>query len=260
MGAHGYPVKTITKYLAGVRAWMTESGMRQEWEAIKEDPVFKDMENAIKKVQGHLGLNKAPRRKPALTVGDIEVLSRAPQRADYDHALFMAIVTTGFFGLCRLGELVWPDDVWLQSPLKIPARSSLELGPTSLPGDHRASANRAFGHGMQAWDIMIDYAAWRDLLHKDNHKDFLFLRKDGSVPTRKWFIQKLKALAGSQFAGHSLQSGGATWLARQGASVIQLMRAGCWKSDVFLSYIRANLSLGEALQATEAWNGGPIIG
>ena len=41
------------------------------------------------------------------------------------------------------------------------------------------------------------------------------------------------------FALHSGRIGGATQLAKQGASVIQIQRAGRWKSSAFMTYVRA---------------------
>ena len=41
------------------------------------------------------------------------------------------------------------------------------------------------------------------------------------------------------FALHSGRIGGATQLAKQGASVIQIQRAGRWKSGAFMTYVRA---------------------
>jgi len=43
----------------------------------------------------------------------------------------------------------------------------------------------------------------------------------------------------SEFALHSGRIGGATQLAKQGASVIQIQRAGRWKSGAFMKYVRA---------------------
>ena len=43
----------------------------------------------------------------------------------------------------------------------------------------------------------------------------------------------------ADFALHSGRIGGATQLAKQGASVIQIQRAGRWKSGAFMKYVRA---------------------
>ncbi|KAI9103993.1 hypothetical protein DFS34DRAFT_668680 [Phlyctochytrium arcticum] len=124
MFKQGYPFKTISKYLAGIRDWMIGQRRREEWEIIMDDPDIQMLKEAVRKVQGREGTNMVV-RKPALTI--IGRPAEAYPRMDYEDTLFMAILTTGFFGLCRLGELVWPDKASHKSAAKVPMFSGLRM-------------------------------------------------------------------------------------------------------------------------------------
>lgn len=66
----------------------------------------------------------------------------------------------------------------------------------------------------------------------------LWLREDGSVPTRSWFIHHLRAYFPSDIAGQSLRAGGATDLALHGSSPEAIMMAGRWLSGDWHKYVR----------------------
>jgi len=65
------------------------------------------------------------------------------------------------------------------------------------------------------------------------------------VVSRSEATGALRLLVGSlgmipeEFALHSGRIGGATQLARRGATQIQIQRAGRWKSSAFMVYVRA---------------------
>ena len=78
------------------------------------------------------------RQKEPLTRDDLITVARAiPPPISHDDLLFCTLLQTGFFGLNRLGELVWPDNPALQSFSKISWRSSVTLSPTSYSFDLR---------------------------------------------------------------------------------------------------------------------------
>ena len=68
----------------------------------------------------------------------------------------------------------------------------------------------------------------------------LWLREDGTPPTRAWFIKRLRLLFPADVSGHSLCAGGATALALTGVSNDLIQAAGCWSSQAFQGYIRKN--------------------
>ena len=54
----------------------------------------------------------------------------------------------------------------------------------------------------------------------------LWLTLDGCVPSYSWFITKLHLVLGSDIAGHSLRSGGATPLALEGSQMTTSKQPG----------------------------------
>jgi hypothetical protein len=84
----------------------------------------------------------APSRKRPLSRS--ELISLSPQylpTSSHDDKLFFALLLTGFHGLLRLGELVWPDKTDLQDYRKIIMRNTVTINQASydfhLPG-HKA--------------------------------------------------------------------------------------------------------------------------
>ncbi|KAF5317432.1 hypothetical protein D9758_019108 [Tetrapyrgos nigripes] len=66
----------------------------------------------------------------------------------------------------------------------------------------------------------------------------LFTRKDSAIPTRQWFIRRLRHYFPKDVAGHSLRSGGATHYALLGYSWDAVQTLGRWTSEAFRLYIR----------------------
>jgi hypothetical protein len=75
----------------------------------------------------------------------------------------------------------------------------------------------------------------------------LWLREDGSVPTRGWFIRHLRTHFSDDVAGHSLRAGGATALAEAGIPPHIIQAIGRWASAAFQIYIRQHPVLLAAL-------------
>ena len=69
----------------------------------------------------------------------------------------------------------------------------------------------------------------------------LWLTSRGAVPTRHWFLSRLRVLfPSSEYAGHSIRSGGATSLAEAGVDFSLIQAIGRWSSPAFRIYIRKN--------------------
>lgn len=167
--------------------------------------------------------------------------------SSHDDLLFFVILLVGFHGLMRLGELVWPDKTSLQDYRKVTKRSSVELLPDGfsffLPG-HKADrffeGNRILlqrnTRGDDPDSPFRKYLTSRDALFPFHPE--LWLRVDGSIPTRGWFIRHLRKHFPSDVAGHSLRAGGATALAQAGIPPHIIQAIGRWASDTFQIYIR----------------------
>ncbi|KAF7305905.1 hypothetical protein HMN09_00744700 [Mycena chlorophos] len=86
--------------------------------------------------------------------------------------------------------------------------------------------------------IFLEYLTSRDEqfpLHPQ-----LWLRSDGSVPTRSWFMHRMRYFFPKDIAGQSMRAGGATRLAELGALPHVIQAAGRWASSAFWIYIRKN--------------------
>jgi hypothetical protein len=69
----------------------------------------------------------------------------------------------------------------------------------------------------------------------------LWLSIDGAIPTRRWFISRLrKFFPDNTISGHSLRAGGATALAAAGMAPDLIRASGRWSSDEFNKYIRTH--------------------
>lgn len=177
--------------------------------------------------------------------------------SNHDDLLFISILLTGFFGLMRLGELVSPDKIELRDPRKVIPRDSVEVLQDSfsffLPG-HKADrffeGNRVIIQRADTADDPLSpftrYIASRDQLFPYHQP--LWLRADGSVPTRGWFMLRFrKHFPDSDVSGHSLRAGGATALAEAGIPSHIIQAIGRWASDTFQIYIRQHPVLLAAL-------------
>lgn len=198
-------------------------------------------------------------RKRAITRTELgDVCDLYATSSDYDDLLFVAQLLTGFHGLLRLGELVWPDKKSLQDYRKVILRNSVQFTVASysffLPGhkgDRYYEGNRVLILQTQTRDdpyaSFKKYLARRDAIWRFTPE--LWLRADGTIPTRRWFLNHLHRHFDENVAGHSLRSGGATALAQAGVPMHVIQAIGRWASDAFQVYIRTHpLLLAMSLQ------------
>ncbi len=192
--------------------------------------------------------SKPIQRKRALSVDDLRrAVSSLPRSPSHDDLLFIAQLLTGFHALLRLGELVWPDNRALRSFRKLTLRTSLSLSSSAyeflLPA-HKADPLFEGNHVIVRASItapnplphFTSYLHSRDRLFPVRAE--LWLKADGSVPTRAWFIRRLRVLFPKEIAGHSMRAGGATSLAAAGISPTAIQAAGRWSSSAWQCYIR----------------------
>ena len=115
--------------------------------------------------------------------------------------LFLAMINTGFAGLLRLGEMTISDSPHRRDCRKLISRSSLSWVDNEyeflLPA-HKADTtfegNRVhIARIINVPDpqpLMTRFLTSRDHLFPLNPQ--LFLRSNGTVPTRSWFIHRLR--------------------------------------------------------------------
>ena len=209
-------------------------------------------------LQGCRRLSATPTsRKRALTLGDLEtVVNALTDSSDYDNQLFLAQLLTGFFALFRLGEMTYPDDPDLRDPRKVTKRNSIRISDDSfqlfLPG-HKADRFfegniviiRKNPHIFDPYKHFLSYLRARD--NKFPFSSPLWLTSKGVIPTRSFFIKRLRRFFDSDTAGQSLRAGGATSLAENGVPPSIIQAIGRWASDAFKIYIRKSPVLIQAL-------------
>jgi hypothetical protein len=167
----------------------------------------------------------------------------------HDNLLFVVILFTAFHALLRLGELVFSDKKKLRNYRKISLRHTVSILPTQysyfLPshkGDRFYEGNTILVQKLTTatdpYIHFVNYIESRDKLFPLHPE--LWLTSSGQVPTRHWFISRLRKFFPKEFAGQSLRSGGATSLAEAGADLATIQAAGRWSSDAFRIYLWKN--------------------
>jgi hypothetical protein len=196
------------------------------------------------------------KRKRALTLDDLQVvLDYYLHSSLHDDLLFISQLLTGFYALMRLGELTISDDKSLFDHRKITSRTSVSLSDDDyrffLPS-HKADK---FFEGntviIQRRSSIDPLSIFKKYLHsRDRLFPFstdLWLRADGSRPTRSFFIRRMKIFFLNDVAGQSMRAGGATSLAENGVPPHLIQAIGRWASNAFQIYIRKNPVLLQAL-------------
>ena len=180
------------------------------------------------------------KRKRALTLMDLQiVINHYANSSSHDDLLFLSQLLTGFFALMRLGELTVSDDKSLLDYRKFTSRTSVSLSNDDyhffLPS-HKADK---FFEGNIV--IIQHHTGPIDPLHFFkkylNSRDHLFplspdlwLKADGTRPSRSFFVRRMRLFFADDIAGQSMRAGGATSLAENGVPphLIQAIgRTGC---------------------------------
>ena len=175
------------------------------------------------------------------------ILDSMVSEPSHDELLFAALIFTGFHALMRLGELVFPDKKSLRNYRKIALRHSVSVTPDQsysffLPshkGDRFFEGNVIL---IQKLNTLTDpYKPFTTYLNSRDHRfplhPELWLTSRGRVPTRHWFISRLRTFFPREIAGQSIRSGGATSLAEAGADLATIQAVGRWSSEAFRIYI-----------------------
>jgi len=183
-------------------------------------------------------------------------LSRALSSNSYDDLLFITILSCSFYGCHRIGELIQKSDKSLFDWRKIIKRSSLAFYAGRVQYRLPYHKSDPFYRGTDVLftpqdiadpvSLLADYVLLRDRLHGATTS--LFLREDGSQPTRSWFDAKFFSVLDHSFGGHSARAGGATYYASLGLSEDIIQALGRWSSAAWKTYIRENPVIRAELQ------------
>jgi hypothetical protein len=208
-------------------------------------------------LRGRRRYGSAVHGKRPLDLSDFEHLySIYHSPATHDDLLFIALTTSGFSGLNRLGELVQPDHKHLRAFRRCSLRHTVRWY-TGAYGYHLPvhKADPFYEGNRLVLSSTVDASdPYRPFIAYLYSRDKLFpllphlwLCSTGHPPTRSWFMTRLRSLFPVDVAGHSLRAGGATALALAGATNDHIRAAGRWSSDAFQIYVRKNPILLHAL-------------
>ena len=151
-----------------------------------------------------------------------------------------------FSTLMHLGELMWPDDGNLHDPHKVTKHNSIVINDSSfqffLPG-HKA--NKFFeGNTIilccnpfpcDPMSLFRSYIRSCDCLFLLSSP--LWLKLNGDIPTRCFFMHRLRGFFDKDMGGQSMRAGGAASLAENGVAPHIIQGIGCWASPAWQIYI-----------------------
>lgn len=244
-------IASARKYLTGARHFLSD--LYPSFDANRAHPLVQAILTGSRKLRADPVHRKLPLRLSHLQ----SFLHIARKTRTFDDLLFVVILSCAFYGCHRIGELVINNDKSLFDWRKIIKRSSLHFNSHrrtqyTLPY-HKADrlfrgSNIFFIHQDVAdpTSLLREYIQWRDSIH--HARPALFMREDGSHPTRSWFESKLFTIVDRSFGGQSARAGGATFYASLGLSEDVIQALGRWSSKAWKDYIRDNPSVRAELQ------------
>lgn len=164
----------------------------------------------------------------------------------YHRSLFKSIMSTAFFGLFRMGELLVTND-----PDKV-----VQLGQITIKSTGLSVKIKDFKHNSTArtFKILLAKQPNREICPHSLMAQYLLARGTQHGPLftfpamkgvpRRIFddhLRKVLTVCGlntSAYKGHSFRIGGASLAAEKGFSDAKIRLLGRWKSDAFKKYIR----------------------
>ncbi|KAG1861930.1 hypothetical protein C8R48DRAFT_748304 [Suillus tomentosus] len=243
MSAHINP-RSVDNYLSGICSQLEE--FYPTVRSVRRSPLIARTLKGAKRRYG-VPVN----RKLPLTLADLKLVQDSlPHPLSFDDNLFLAQLVDGFHALLRLGELVWPDNKALRRHQKLTLRTSVVI-----EADYHSYVLRTHKSDRQFEGATIvirqssrnpdPHQAFKQYLQRRDQlfpfHSTLWLRSDGSVPTRSWFLRKLRQFVPSTIAGHSMRAGGATSLAAGGVPSHQIQSNWSKRSSLHVrAYLRAS--------------------
>jgi hypothetical protein len=230
------------KYLSGARHFLRD--IYSDFDKNRGHPLVQSTIRGAKKVRADPVRWKLPLRLSHLEAS----LQLANNSNHYDDLLFATILSCGFYACHRMGELVIKSDRSQFDWRKIIRRSSLVFennrAQYHLPYHKADPFYRGTTILFSQQDVadpvalLKRYVGLRDFHHHARLP--LFLREDGSIPSRSWFFSKFHSSLSHDYGGQSVRAGGATFYASLGLSESVIQAIGRWTSAAWKIYIRDN--------------------
>jgi len=232
-------IASTPKYLTGARHFLND--IYPEFDTNRAHPLVQSTICGSKKIHAD-----PIRRKQPLRLSHLEAFIHVANTTHaYDDLLFATLLSCCFYRCHRLGELVWNNDKDQWDWRKVIKHVSLSFPYNCMQYHLPYHKGDPFYHGTDVLfthhnsanpiALMHEYITHRDHLH--GACPALFICTDGSVPTRSWFNRKFFALLDSNFGGHSLHVGAATYYASLGLSESVIQALSHWSSQAWKIYI-----------------------
>jgi len=232
--SHHISPRSVTTYLSG-----TVQQLGPFYPSVRDIRHSKLVQRTL---QGCMKMCALPtQRKQALPISGLlrTVTHYSKSQLSHDDLLFVALLLKGFFSLLRLGEMVFPDDTNIRDWRKISRRRTVSISTDQysfqLPF-HKADRFFAGNEVLVTQQIpevnpilhFQCYLSSRNSLMPLHSP--LWLKGDGSILTRTFFLRHFHFFLGAEFGGQSLRAGGATFLAELGTPPNLIQARGRWSS------------------------------
>ncbi|KIL54301.1 hypothetical protein M378DRAFT_188756 [Amanita muscaria Koide BX008] len=244
-------INSAPQYLSGIRHFLRE--FFPNFDDNRSSTLVQAAIRGSRKVRANPIRRKLPLRTSHLQT----FLDLATSSGTFDDLLFITIISCAFYGCHRIGELVQRNDQSLFDWRKIIKRASLSF-PDNYYAQYHLPYHKSdpFYHGTDVRFVPQAIANPITLLQqycfrRDSHHGLrapLFLRENGSHPTRSWFNHRLHNLLPYSYGGHSMRAGGATFYASLGLDESIIQSLGRWSSSAWKIYLRDHPAVRAAQQ------------
>ena len=202
------------KYLTGARHFLQH--IYPDFETNHSHPLVQSTIRGAKKLRADPVRRKLPLRAQHLQF----FYQRWLSSQKYDNLLFITILSCCFYALHRSGELLVPNSRILRDFRKLIKHDTLHFSAGRVGYRLPYHKGDPFFAGTDILHTTQDIANPVYLLHTytilrdKTHgiKAPLFIRENGSLPTRGWFETKFRSILGREYGLHSAQAGGTTFL------------------------------------------------
>lgn len=231
---------TIRRYLTGLRMWHTlhENNFPQ---------VDTDRIRLLLKSCSKTEVKKQRRVRGGLTLGDVLYLSDRLTSDNLVDLVTKAVILVGFWGLARLGELTKHPD----HPLVFVRRKDLSFSENGRTAVIRIRLAKTSQVGESQWlrlatqpNRLDPINVLQELLERipGRSHDPLFPGTIRTIPISRSHVSGFLKANGpqdsTQWSGHSLRIGGASFQFDAGRSVVSLKKLGRWRSSVYKRYVK----------------------
>lgn len=242
---------SVSKYLTVIRLLHLESGFPNP---MQDDWYIKSVIRGMQRVKGTVVNKKMP-----ITPGILLKIKPMLNFTVTKDVNFWAACLVGFFGMLRRSNFLPPSTTTFdpskhlrrQDVIKVPKGFVLKIRwSKTIQNKERVNwvpIPDLHGHPL------CPSKALADALHQSQSAPsigpvFVSTVNDKIIPlTANAFVARLKQVLGSvgiqpsQYAGHSLRRGGASWALQSGIPKEVIMIMGDWKSDAVFQYFEVSL-------------------